>query len=198
MSSKVEKIFVHVYCATSSGLDSRASASFNGSSTFFQNNFNIIGIIFSKDLKTCKYEVCDVIFECHTSFCDLFTTFRDFVTVYCLFLWILLRRQESCRCGCFCCFFIGSRVLFLYKYLLLVLSTCRSLGCSLNSKHSRANVMLVKIVPWSCLFRLHSKCALRQMVSLNTGFMIWLQNVNGRTKMSYQVWGTFKARSEFL
>lgn len=44
----------------------------------------------------------------YTSFSALFATVRDVVIVCCLFLWILLRRQESCRCGCFCCFFYGS------------------------------------------------------------------------------------------
>lgn len=86
---------------------------------------------------------------------------------------------EYCSCTNICC-----------------LSTCHSLWCIMNSKQSRANLMLVKTVPWSCLFRLHFKYALRQMVSLSTGFMIWLQNLNGRTKIAYQVSGTFSKQGQ--
>lgn len=42
LSGKWKGMFVFEYYAASSGIDSRAIGSFNASSTFFQNNFNII------------------------------------------------------------------------------------------------------------------------------------------------------------
>lgn len=119
----------------------------------------------------------------YTSFSALFATVRDVVIVCCLFLWIFLSRQECCL-GVSAAFCGSSGVFFLYKYLLLGLSTCRLLWFSLNSKHTRANVMLVKIV-YDCACRLYSKYALREMVSFSTCLMIRLQNVNHRIKMLY-------------
>lgn len=80
-----------------------------------------------------------------------------------------------------------SGVLFLYKYLLLVLPTCHSLWCGLSS----ADLLLVRIVHdhRACLGSILNMLLDKWAASAQG--QIWLQNVNGRTKMAYQVSGTF-------
>lgn len=84
---------------------------------------------------------------------------------FCEYCWADRRAASIGVSAAFCG---SSGVFFLYEYLLLVLSTCCLLWFSLNSKHNRAKVMLVKIVYDCACCQLCSKYGLSKMVRFST------------------------------